>query len=454
MELANLKIERRPGSIVVLEFEVPADDARASYQSSLKTYAASTRIPGFRKGKAPVNLVETRYHDLIVDDARDELIRKAVNVAITQGDIKDEDVISTPRIESHSDYAPDRSMTMTIRFDVSPACAPKDYMGMKLTLKPAPVDVEEIQEELKRIAEAQSTIMTVERPAQKGDIVMTDFQGYRKDGSVIPHSDGVQRPLELGSNRFIPGFEDKLIGIVAGETRNLELTFPEDYTAEEMRGQDASFKVTVTAVRERKVPAIDDDLARDVNYPDLKSLEADIRAHLGQQSRSHAESELEADLLDRLRAANPLADLPEIMVAEEVSRRKSVFAQSLAQMHMKLEQYYAAAKTDEAGHTKEIERMARDTVHSALILRAIARAEKLSVTTEELSMAIAQTAARNDMSPQVLADQLGKEGRIPHLKFDLLKQKALQFILEKADIDRGEILQPVEATPAADISAE
>lgn len=450
MELVNLKTERRPGCVVALSFTVPPEESANAYRKTLKAYALSAQLPGFRKGKAPAHLVEQKFRDRVIADAGDELIRASIGAALAQDGLKNEDLIASPRILRASDFSPDQPFDLEIRLDVAPTLSPKDYKGVKLALKPAAVSDEQVEAELARIADSQATVITVDRAAATGDIVVIDFQGHKPDGSPIPHADGVQRPLLLGSNRFIPGFEDGLVGATAGESRTLSLTFPEDYPSEEMRGQKAEFKVTVTAVRERKVPAVDDDLARDVNYDGLDALKKDVRSHFAREKEAEARQELEADLLDRLRTANPTLDLPEALVAEEVERRNKTFERSLQQMRMTKEQYLAAAKSDESAHQAEMERVAREVVHSELILRAIGRVEQMAVSNEELSTAIARTAMHNDMSPQVLADRLGQEGRLPDLKFDLLKRKVLQFLLENADIDRGTAPVAAETGSAGD----
>lgn len=450
MELVNFKAEQKPGGIVSVSYTVPAVASAEAYKKTLKAYAGSAQLPGFRKGKAPAHLVEQRYRERVVADAADEMLRASVGAALAQEPVKDHDLITSPRVVKVSDYAPDRDVDVELRLDVAPSLSPRDYKSLKLALKPAPVTDAEIDAELGRIAESQATVQTVERAAAKGDIVVIDFQGHKPDGAAIPNADGVARPLLLGSNRFIPGFEEGLVGAAAGETRKLSLTFPDDYPAEEMKGQKAEFTVTVSAVRERRVPAIDDDLAKDVNYADLEALKADIRSHFAREKEAEARKELEADLLEKLRAANPASDLPETLVEDEVARRQETFTRSLGQMRMTTEQYFAAAKTDEAGHRDELRRVAREIVHSELVLRAIARQEKIVVSNDELSMAIARTAVHNDMSPQVLADRLGQEGKIPDLKFDLLKRKVLQFLLENADIDKGEASAAAKADPAGD----
>lgn len=450
MELVNFKAEQKPGCIVSVSYTVPVEASAEAYKKTLKAYAGSAQMPGFRKGKAPAHLVEQRYRERVVADAADELLRASVGAALAQEPVKGHDLISSPRILNVSDYAPDRPVDVELRLDVAPALSPRDYKGLKLGLKPAPVTDADVDAELARIADSQATVQTVERAAAKGDIVIIDFQGRKPDGTAVPNADGVARPLLLGSNRFIPGFEEGLLGSTAGETRTLSLTFPDDYPSEEMKGQKVEFSVTVTAVRERRVPPVDDDLAKDVNYPDLEALKKDIREHFAREKEAEARKELEADLLEKIRAANPATDLPEAMVEDEMARRHETFERSLKQMRMTAEQYFAAAKTDEAGHRDELRRVAREIVHSELVLRAIAREEKIGVSNDELSMAIARTAMHNDMSPQVLADRLGEEGKIPDLKFDLLKRKVLQFLLENADIDKGEVPAEAKAVPAGD----
>jgi trigger factor len=435
MNLENITSERRQGSVLALQFQIPTDMAKKFYARALNQVSQFAQIPGFRKGKAPAKLVEERYREHIVSTADDELIKSALHEVLEKEGVKHEDVISSPWIEKRSDFTLDAPITVEARVDVIPSFEVRNYKGVKLTkTKPEATD-EMIESELKRLAQEHATLSPVDRPAKTDDVLVVDFEGAKPDGTEIPGAKMASMPIQIGSGRFIPGFEDSLIGATAGSEVTPVLTFPENYAAEELRGQKAHFTIKVQSVKERRVPEINEDFARDLTMPDLASVKAKIKEGIEESMAEDARMEMEADLLGKLRAANPVPDLPQVLLDEEIERRREGFQRRLREMRLTPEKFYEIAHTTPADHEKDLIEAARATVHSSLILRAVAIAEDLSVTQDELSYAIASTAVRNDTSPEVLAKRLAEEGRIGLVKFDLLKRKALHFVLEKAEIE-------------------
>ncbi len=437
MNLENLKLEKKPGSVLTLVFDIPGAETADFYKKTLKRYAANVSLSGFRKGKAPITMVEERYRPHVMEIASDEIVNEGVWAALEKEGIADDSLLTRPRIEKMTSFQPGESLHVETSFTVIPEFAVKAYKGLKLKEKKAEVTPEMIDAELATLAEQHASLATVERAAKDGDYIAIDFEGRDAKGEPLAGTKGQNVGLLLGAGRFLPDFEKALVGAKADEERTFDVTFPKDYSAEAMRGVTATFTAKVQAVKERRIPAIDDEFAKDLEQESLEALKEKIKGFLSGRLEAEAREELEAELLEKLREANPVVDLPQVMVDEEVQRRKEGFQRTLAQMRMKPEDFFKAAKKTPQDHENETLNLARDTVHSSLVLRAVAREEKMDVSAEELSYAISSVAVRNDASPQALAERLSKEGRLGLIKFDILKRKALQLILQNAEIEKS-----------------
>ncbi|MEK8023034.1 MAG: trigger factor [Candidatus Hydrogenedentota bacterium] len=450
MNLNNLSTDRTEGAVMALKFEIPAEETAKGYKKAVNSYAGNASIPGFRKGKAPAKMVEERFRAQILDLAEERVLSEAIWEAIRQAGLKDEDLLTRPSVSNKSDFSPDAAMKIEARIDFIPALDAQGYKAVKLALKPSEVTPEEIEGELKRIAQEHSFFAPVDRAAATGDSVIMDFEGKLEDGTPITETPTQNYQAVLGSNRLIPGFEDGLVGVKPGEKRTLNLRFPDDYPKENFRGKNSTIDITVTAVKERRMPEIDDELAKDVESENLDELKKRISQFFNEQKSHENREELEADLLDQLRKANPLEELPAVMVEAEMQRRREGFDRMVKNMRLTPEKYFELSKQTPDQLEANMLQAARDTVHSSLVLRAVARAEKIGVSNDELSYSIAYMAAQREMSPEVLARQIAEEGRIDLVKFDILKRKALQFIIEHAEIEGSadEVAQIKGKSPA------
>lgn len=435
MELTNFTAARRPGSIVALQYDVPPAETRRLYDRALQTFVREAQLPGFRKGKAPAKMVEERYRDRILAEAEDDLVRDSIRAALEKEKIGREEILSAPRMEKNVSFSLEAPVRIEAEVEVFPAIEARDYTGVKLTRRAAEVPDEAIEAEIGQLAERNATLVPVERPAAVGDVAVCDFEGKTPEGVPIPKGAGKDVSIKIGDGRFLKEFESALEGMTIGESKEFQLTFPEDYSAEELRGKPAVFSLTLQALKERRLQPIDDDFAKDLEYENLAALRDRIAEWLKGRAETEIKQELEADLLENLRRTNPVEDLPATLVEDEVERRREGFERRLAEMRVPTEKFFEISGKSRTEHEEEIRRLATETIHTALILRAVARTENLSVSDEDLSRAIAGTALQNDLSPEVLAQRLAAEGRLGLIKFDLLKRKALQFILEKAEIE-------------------
>lgn len=447
MNLQNYSASRNAGSTILIAFDVAVEDINQSYRRALKNYSEHVTLPGFRKGKAPLKMIEEqdRHRVRVIDMAEEDILRAALREAVKKEEFIPQNVLSH-RVEKKSDFSLTEPMHIEFRFDYVTPFQAKDYKGIKIVKKAPHVSDEVVEEQLEKIAMQHANLVPVDRAAAEGDTIFVDFSGFGEDGAAIAGASGQNMQIVLGSKRFIPGFEEALVGAKAGDEREFTVRFPDDYATIELRNVLALFKTKIHAVKEQKIPAIDDDFAKDLNFDSLELLKNEIRERQKGETERELVEEMEADLLENLRKANPLSELPQILVDDEINRRQQSFKRMLAQVRLTPDQYFEATKSTREDLEASMDKMARETVHSSLILRAVADAEKIGVTTEDLSRAITYAAHNADQSPQVFADRLREEGNLDAVKFDILKRKSLQFILKNAEVEEALVPQLASAS--------
>lgn len=419
----NVKsVEKEKGSAkVVVEIE------KAEFETALnKAYAKCRKdimIPGFRKGKAPRKVVESMYGATVFyEDAVNEIFPEVYEKAILAQELK---AVGQPSV---ADMTTDEngSVILTVTTELYPEVTLGAYKGIEVPKTAVSVAKSEVDAEVSRMAERNARIETVERAAQKDDTVVLDFEGF-VDGTPFEGGKAEGYSLKLGSGSFIPGFEDQLIGTSAGEEKDVNVTFPQEYTPE-LAGKEAVFKCKVHEVKQTILPELDDEFAKDVSeFDTLAALRKDIKAKLTKTRQDAADRAFE-NAAAELAGKNMTCDIPACMIEEQVDRHMEQFAQQLQMQGMKLEDYAKMMGGDLKAMRDTMRPMAETTVRSNILLSQIVEEEKIDVTEDEINAELQNLADQYKME----LDKVKELVDTAAVKADLGAKKAVKLIVDNA----------------------
>ena len=384
-------------------------------------------IAGFRKGKAPRNVYEKKYgKESLFFDASDFVIQDAYMKALTQ--LGDESVpVAQPKVDITN--ISDEKIEFKFTFITKPDVNVKKYKGLKVTKEKVSVTKEDIDHEISHILERYSDLVVKENGSvEKGNVAIIDFEGF-KDGEKFEGGKGENYELEIGSNTFIPGFEDQLIGMKTSEEKDINVTFPEDYPAEELKGKEVVFKVKVNEIKEKTKRELDKELFEDLGMEGVNSketLEEEIKKNIEAQKEMDAENKYVDKLLEEV-GKNTEVDIPEEMVEEEVDRLIHRFEEQIKMQGISLELYYQFTKTTEKDLRNQLEKEAYSHVLYRLMLEEISKLEKLEVTDEEASAEASKLAEKYNMKEE---EFLKAFGGIEMVKYDLEMRKVIDYLKE------------------------
>ena len=419
----NVKsVEKENGKAkVVVEIDKPEFE-----QALNKAYAKCRKdimLPGFRKGKAPRKMVESMYGATVFyEDAVNEIFPEIYTTAIVDQQLK---AVGSPSV-SNMDTPDEGGVVLTIETELYPEVTLGQYKGLEVPKHEVKVEESEVDAELSRMAERNARIETVDRAAQMGDTVVIDFEGF-EGGKPFQGGKAEDYSLTLGSGSFIPGFEEALVGAVAGEERDVNVTFPENY-AKELAGKPAVFKCKVHEVKESIKPELDDEFAKDVSeFDTLDALKNDIRARFTKSREEQNERAFESSAV-QLAAANMTCNVPACMIDEQVDHQIEQFAYQLQSQGMKMEDYTKMIGGDVKGMRDSMRPMAEQTVRSDILLSEIARAENLEVTDEEVEEELKKLAEQYQME----LDKVKAAVDTAAVKSDLMGKKAAKIITDNA----------------------
>ena len=408
----NVKsVEKENGKAkVVVEIDKPEFE-----QALNKAYAKCRKdimLPGFRKGKAPRKMVESMYGATVFyEDAVNEIFPEIYTTAIVDQQLK---AVGSPSV-SNMDTPDEGGVVLTIETELYPEVTLGQYKGIEVPKREVKVEESEVDAEVNRMAERNARIETVDRAAQMGDTVVIDFEGF-EGGKPFQGGKAEDYSLTLGSGSFIPGFEEALVGAVAGEERDVNVTFPENY-AKELAGKPAVFKCKVHEVKESIKPELDDEFAKDVSeFDTLDALKNDIRERFTKSSAV------------QLAAANMTCNVPACMIDEQVDHQIEQFAYQLQSQGMKMEDYTKMIGGDLSSLRQSMRPMAEQTVRSDILLSEIARAENLEVTDEEVEEELKKLAEQYQME----LDKVKAAVDTAAVKSDLMGKKAAKIITDNA----------------------
>ncbi|MBY6051006.1 trigger factor [Cytobacillus firmus] len=423
----SAKFEKLEGNRGVLTIEVDAEKVTEGLDAAFKKVVKQVNVPGFRKGKMPRGMFEKRFGvESLYQDAVDYLLPEAYANAIDETGIEpvDRPEIDVEQIEKG------KSLIFKATVTVKPEVKLGEYKGVEVKPLETNVTDEDVNNELTSLQERQAELAVKEEgKAENGDTVVMDFEGF-VDGEAFEGGKAENYSLELGSGQFIPGFEEQLIGTAAGESKDVEVSFPEEYHAAELAGKPATFKVTVHEIKTKQLPELDDEFAKDADeeVETLDALKEKIKTRLEESKKHEAEHHVR-DTVVEAAAANAEMEIPAAMVDTEVNRMMQEFEQRLQMQGMNLELYFQFSGQDEAALREQMKEEAEKRVRVNLTLEAIAKAENIEVSDEEVSEELNKMAEMYNMSADQITQALGS---LEGLKADLQIKKAVDFLVENS----------------------
>ena len=426
----NVTKENIENQQVVLTIEVDAAELAKAEERACKSLANRVSIPGFRKGKAPRVVLERQVgKQVILEEAFDIIYPKALNDAYDQEKMEPvtRPEIDVVTLESGKNVV--FKATMTPRPEVKLG----EYKGIKVEKKAVEITDEEVDHQVEHMREHQGKMVDAPEGAavQDGDFTTLDFKGF-VDDEPFPGGEGKDYPLQIGSGSFIPGFEDQLIGAKIGEEREVKVTFPEDYHAEQLAGKPAVFKCTVHSIKQKELPPVDDELAKKVSkFETLEELKADIRKGLKENAERKAENDRRTAIIEKA-SENITVDIPPVMIDNRVTVMIQEMAMRLEQQGMSLENYLQYANTDLEKIRADYRETAEKNVRTDLMLEDVAKAEDIKVETADIDQEIAQMAAAYGVKPKDVRKIVREQGRIADMAFTVLRKKTAKFIIDHA----------------------
>ena len=423
----NVKVENTENkNEVKLTFNIEAEKFEEAMKKVYAKTAKYFNIPGFRKGKAPMQLVERQYGSAIFyEDAFNELVPDIYDEAIKENKVE---AVSKPNIDIVQ-MEKGKELIFTATVETKPEVELGKYKGIEIKKIEYTTSDKDIEHELGHLAERNARLVTVEdRPVEKGDIATIDFVGS-VDGVEFEGGKAENHELEIGSNTFIPGFEDQVIGIKIGEEKDIKVKFPDDYFSKDLAGKDAVFKVKVNAIQKKELPKIDDDFAKDVSeFETLDELKNSIKEKLDTENSNKAKYETEEEAIKAV-CDNTKIDIPNGMIEMEIDAMIRDLETRLSYQGLNLHQYVQMMGTSEENIRNNYKEQAEKSVKSRLVLEAVVKAEKIEVTPEEITDKIKEMAKQYGRKEE---DLLNNEQLKEYIEENLKTEKAIEFVVKNA----------------------
>ena len=422
-EFADLSETRK--SVAV---EIPSDVVDAQIDRVAKSYSRQARIPGFRQGKVPPTLIKKRFRDQILHDVAHDLIPRAIDEALRERGLEP---VDTPDVKDVT-LDEGQALKFTATFETVPPIDPGPLDTISLERPAAILADGAIEATLTELQNRAARYEPVEgRAIGEGDTATLDVQRFAAGGPKHEHHHDVV--VEIGGKANPPGFDAEIKGLEAGAEKSFTIHYPEDYAVKEMAATEVRYSVKVKDIRKRVLPELDDEFAKDVgDFQTLEALRARITEDLQREAEAEADRRLRADLLKAL-AARVTVDVPESLVQHELGRRTEEFARRLMDQQIDPRR----ANIDWDGFRDSQREASRDSVKSALVLDEISRRENLTVTDADLDKEVALHAERSGLTPAAVRARLEKEGALARLSAGLRREKAIDFVLSKAQVRRN-----------------
>lgn len=416
---------------VRLEVEVSPEAVRRGVEAKIRELGRQVRVPGFRPGKAPRRVIENRLgRDYIYMEALQEQLPAWYSDAVVETELRP---IDRPEIHFDDGLDEEEGFRFSATVEVRPEAVLGEYRGVEVPRRKLEISEEMVDARLEELRGQFATLAAVEgRPAAEGDYALIDFSGERMTGGKLEGADAQDYMLEIGRGDLLPDFESQLVGMNAGERKQFGVTFPADYNEESLRGQSVLFNVHLKEIKERELPPLDDDFAREASeFETLDELRAGVRAQLEEVAEQRVEGEFRGRVLDVVaRAAE--AEVPEVMVEEKADEMVTGFERSVRQQGIEPEMYYQYTGSTREDIKARMHDDAADTVKKELVLDAVARAEGIEATEEEVMHEVAHLAEHAGREAEEVAETMKKNGTYALLGEEIARSKALDFLAENA----------------------
>jgi len=437
------KVEK---SQVALTIEVSAEEFETALQKAYLKKRKNIRVDGFRAGKAPRKMIEAMYGaDVFYNDAIDIAFPEAYEAAVKEQELN---IVGYPSVELVGEINKEVGFTVKAIIPVYPEVTLGEYKGLSLEKEEVKAAAADVNARLKSMQERNSRLVSVEREAKKGDTAVIDFEGFL-DGVAFEGGKGENHSLELGSGAFVPGFEDQVIGMKAGEEKSIDITFPEDYHAE-LAGKAVVFNVKCNEVKAKEVPELDDEFAKDVSeFDTLKELKADLKKQIQAEKQKAADEAFKDALLDKA-AANTTVEIPDAMIEAQARQYVENFKMRLMQNGITFENYAKMTGMDEEKMMAEGQEPAERQVRLDLTLAAIIKAEGFEASEEEVEAEYAKTAAEYDMEVDMVKKYVSED----QIKDQIVTNKAIAAVVDSAVVIKPEKKTKKAAGDEAEKEAE
>ena len=426
----SVQVENLEKNMAKLTVEVAAEDFEKAVQAAYMKNRNKITIPGFRKGKAPRMMIEKMYGaGIFFEDAANALIQAEYPKVAEESGL---DIVSQPEIDVVQ-IEKGKSFIFTAEVAVKPEVTLGEYKGLEVEVSPAEVTEEEIAAELKKEQENNSrTIDVDDRAVAQGDMVTLDFEGF-VDGVAFEGGKGTDYPLTIGSNSFIPGFEEQLVGAELNVEKEVNVTFPENYHANDLAGKPAVFKCTVKAIKVKELPELDDEFAKDVSeFDTLEEYKADIAKNLKERKESVAKRETEDKAVDAV-IENAQMDIPEAMIQNQIQQLMQDFIRRMQAQGLSIDQYYQFTGLDNAKVQEQMRPQALKRIQSRLVLEKIAEVENIQISDEKFDEEVKRMADMYKMEADKLKEVMGDYEK-EQIKKDMAVQEAVTLVAESAKV--------------------
>lgn len=420
------KLEKIENSVAELKFDITPEKFEEGMKKSYKKNVKYINVPGFRKGKAPRPMIEKMYGaEVFYEDALNFVFGDVYEEAVKELEL---DVVDNPEITDVSEIKKGENTTLSVKVTVKPEVKLGKYKGIKVEKVEYNVSDEDVDAEISKLQERNSRVIEVEdRAVEKDDIAVIDFEGF-KDGVAFEGGAGKDFELTIGSGQFIPGFEDQLIGANKGDDVIVNVTFPEDYHAEDLKGAAVEFKVKINAIKKKELPALDDEFAKDVSeFDTLEELKNDTKAKLEKQNNDRAKAETEDKAIEAV-AEETEVEIPECMVNHQLDNMLRDYDARLQGQGITLQQYFQMTGMTADTFKEQFKDHATKQVKVSLTLEAIAKAEKVEASAEDIEEEYNKIAENYQMK----AEDIKKFIREEDIKDGIINRKVVEMIVAES----------------------
>ena len=424
----SLQVEKLEKNMAKLTIEATAEEFDKAIQKAYQKNKNKFNVQGFRKGKAPLAIIEKMYGvGVFYEDAANEIIPEAYDNAVLECDL---DIVSRPEIDVVQ-IEKGKPFIFTAEVAVKPEVTLGQYKDIEVEKKEISVTDEEVMSRIEKELDQNSRMLTVDdRPVQKDDIAIIDYEGF-VDGVPFDGGKGENHSLTIGSKSFIDNFEEQLIGKSLGDEFDVEVTFPEEYHAKELAGKPAVFKVKINEIKVKELPTLDDDFAQDVSeYDTLDEYKENIKATIKESKEKELKTARENEIVDKI-IENATMDIPEPMIETQVRQMADDFAQRVQYQGLSIEQYFQFTGMDAQKFIESLRPQAIKRIQSRLVLEAVVKAENIEVSEEELEKELTEMASMYKMELEKIKEMIDDKQR-EQMVADIAVQKAVDFLADSA----------------------